>query len=131
MCFFTFLLVVFVQSASSAEDDTGDRQENKNLNKELDLNSSSSGTEASLPESRAGTAEADSIPVNGKLFIYLKNSMGLLFDFLTHLFCQMLMFLGQIVALQHQLPRVPVKLKEQKALLFPLLNVRKARAFSK
>jgi translation initiation factor 4G len=51
-------------SASPTEDDSGDHVETKNLNKELDLNSSSSGTAAPLPESRAGTAEADSIPVN-------------------------------------------------------------------
>ncbi|KAG2646050.1 hypothetical protein PVAP13_2KG476205 [Panicum virgatum] len=51
-------------SASSTEEGSVDHQETKNLNKELDLNSSSSGTAALLPESRAGTAEADSIPVN-------------------------------------------------------------------
>lgn len=51
-------------SASSAEDDSGDRQETKNLNKELDLTISSSGAAAPLPESKAGIAEADSTPVN-------------------------------------------------------------------
>ncbi|CAL5086182.1 unnamed protein product [Urochloa decumbens] len=52
-------------SASSAEDGTGDRQETKNLNKELDLTSSSSGAAAPLPESRAGIVEeVDSTPVN-------------------------------------------------------------------
>ncbi|RLM86383.1 eukaryotic translation initiation factor 4G-like [Panicum miliaceum] len=51
-------------SASPTEDDSGDHVETKNLNKELELNSSSSGTAAPLPESRAGTTEADSIPVN-------------------------------------------------------------------
>ncbi|RLM53057.1 hypothetical protein C2845_PMPSC006796 [Panicum miliaceum] len=51
-------------SASPAEDDSGDHLETKNLNKELDVNSSSSGTAAPLPESRAGTAEAGSMAVN-------------------------------------------------------------------
>ncbi|CAN6168405.1 unnamed protein product [Urochloa humidicola] len=50
-------------SALSAEDSSGDRQETKNLNKELDLTNSSSGAAVPLPESRAAE-EADSTPVN-------------------------------------------------------------------
>jgi translation initiation factor 4G len=63
-------MFVFVQSASSAEDDSGDRQETKNLNKDLDLTISSSGAAAPLPESKAGVAEAVSTPLNGKVFIF-------------------------------------------------------------
>ncbi|CAN6211959.1 unnamed protein product [Urochloa humidicola] len=52
-------------SASSAEDNSGDRQETKNPKKELDITSSSTDAAAPLPESRAGIAEeADSTPIN-------------------------------------------------------------------
>lgn len=81
--FLTCLHVVFVQLASSAEDvkvqtslkvgdDSGDHQETKNLNNELDLSSSSSGEAALLPGNGPGTAEAENTTVNGKLFYFLR-----------------------------------------------------------
>lgn len=76
------MYVVFFQSASSVEDKVqtvkvgdGDHQETKNLNNELDLTSSSSGSTVSLAVG-AGTANVDSTAVTGEIFNYLELYRG-------------------------------------------------------
>lgn len=84
---FTCLYVVFFQLASSVEDKVqtvkvgdGDHQETKNLNNELDLTSSSSGSTVPLAARRiipgAGTANADSTAVTGEIFKSLELYRG-------------------------------------------------------